>query len=184
MTRADSETSAGERFAYAAAGRAGETIASKTHVYGGGAFRHHLLRLQHNPARHRCYPLRTHARDAKARLLLSVNDLRRPGRNVDRLRLLVDDANSHARRWGVRSPCILSLRPIQCPNRGNDRHSVFARIAHFPKRGCVFPQQRKIPLWAVPTFHSVHTPHAKICYALSCDMDAMEKIFTGSLSAN
>jgi hypothetical protein len=42
----------------------------------------------------------------------------------------------------------------------------------------------EIPLWAIPTFHGVHTLHAKICYALSCDMDAMEKIFTGTLSAS
>ena len=40
----------------------------------------------------------------------------------------------------------------------------------------------KIPLWAVPTFHGVHTLHAKICYAVSCDMDAMERIFTGQSS--
>jgi hypothetical protein len=43
--------------------------------------------------------------------------------------------------------------------------------------------RHEIPLWAVPTFHCVHTLHAEICYALSCDMDAMEKIFTGTLSA-
>src|SRR6516162_1702329 len=41
----------------------------------------------------------------------------------------------------------------------------------------------KISLWAIPTFHGVHTLHAKICYALSCDMDAMERIFIGTLSA-
>src|SRR5262245_16328931 len=40
------------------------------------------------------------------------------------------------------------------------------------------------PLWVVPTFHGVHTLHAKICYALSCDMDAMEKIFTGTNSSH
>jgi len=38
-------------------------------------------------------------------------------------------------------------------------------------------------LWAVPTFHRVHTLHAKICYDVSCGMDAMEKIFTGTPSA-
>ena len=41
----------------------------------------------------------------------------------------------------------------------------------------------KTPLWVLPTFHGVHTLHAKICYAFSCDMDAIEKIFTGTLSA-
>ena len=38
-------------------------------------------------------------------------------------------------------------------------------------------------MWAVPTFHGVHTLHAKICYDVSCDMDAVERIFTDSLSA-
>ena len=40
----------------------------------------------------------------------------------------------------------------------------------------------KILLWVIPTFHRVHTLHAKICYALSYDMDAVEKIFTNRLS--
>jgi len=39
------------------------------------------------------------------------------------------------------------------------------------------------PPWAVPTFHSVHTLRANICYDVSCDMDAMEGILTGTLSA-
>ena len=42
----------------------------------------------------------------------------------------------------------------------------------------------KIPVWAIPTFHSVHTLHGKICYDLSCDMDAMEGISTGTPSAS
>jgi hypothetical protein len=42
----------------------------------------------------------------------------------------------------------------------------------------------KIPLWAVPTFHSVHTLHSKICYDVSCDMDAVEGISSGTLSAS
>jgi len=37
-----------------------------------------------------------------------------------------------------------------------------------------------IPLWVVPTFHRVHTPHARNYYVFSCDMDAMEMIFTGT----
>src|SRR5215469_10868392 len=40
----------------------------------GGALRHHLLRLHHNPAQHRCYPCGTHARSAKAHLLLAGVD--------------------------------------------------------------------------------------------------------------
>src|SRR5215510_14149815 len=39
-------------------------------------------------------------------------------------------------------------------------------------------------LWVIPTIHIFHTPQAEICYSLSCDMDAMEGILTGSLSAN
>jgi hypothetical protein len=42
----------------------------------------------------------------------------------------------------------------------------------------------KNPPWAIPTFHSVHTLHSKICYDVSCDMDAVEGISTGTLSAS
>jgi hypothetical protein len=36
----------------------------------------------------------------------------------------------------------------------------------------------KILLWVGPTFHCVHTPHARNCYVISCDMDAVERMFT------
>jgi len=90
--------------------RADETIASRTRVYGV-AFRHHLLRLHHNPAQHRCYPCGTHARSAKAHLLLAgVDHLR--WRDVDRLRLWGDghNPNTHASLiYGVGSHRIVSL---------------------------------------------------------------------------
>jgi hypothetical protein len=38
----------------------------------------------------------------------------------------------------------------------------------------------KNPLWVLPTFHSVHTSHSDIYQDFSYDMDAMEKIFTGT----
>jgi hypothetical protein len=49
---------------------------------------------------------------------------------------------------------------------------------------CGFQQRAmKAPLWAVPTFQSVHTLHTDICYDHLCGMDAMERIFTGTPSA-
>ena len=66
---------------------------------GGGAFRHHLLRLQHNPTRHRCYPCGTHARSSKTHLLLSVDDLRRLGRYIDRCRLRCLMHNTNRNPW-------------------------------------------------------------------------------------
>ena len=68
MARRDSAVAPGARFGLRHCRRAGETIASRTRVYGGDAFRHHLLRSHHKPAGHRCYPLRTHARSAKVGL--------------------------------------------------------------------------------------------------------------------
>ena len=103
---------------------------------GGDAFRHHLLRLHQNPARRRCYPCGTHARGAKARLLLTgINGPPRRCDINDRRRLWrLDDTNRHARRWGVRSRRILTLHSIQRPSCGNNRHAILARISDFPQR--------------------------------------------------
>ena len=99
MPRSDSEMTVRKRFA--------RTERSLEGRNSGSAFRHHLLRLQHNPARHRCYPCSTHARSEKTRLLLAgVDDLRLLGRDVDRLRRLRDvhDLQHDSRRLHIAGP--------------------------------------------------------------------------------
>jgi len=94
------------------ASRAGETITSRTRACGG-TLRHHLLRLHHNPARHRCYPCGTHAQRHEVR----DSGLARLGRQIDwrrrtqnrrcRLRRRIGYKTENDSRPGVSCGCCL-----------------------------------------------------------------------------